>query len=148
MCYPEREGTEFRFSDNWFNAFLSRHAITLQFTTNKSQKIADYYLAGILSWMRFNRRNSQLRPGCSDENRVVGRYLLDSISNLDETPLPLEFLDGQTYPDKGSKSVQVKASHSGWDKGQASLLLAVFGSGKAKVRPLIIFKGKEEYEGR
>ena len=98
--------------------------------------------------MQFNRRNSQLRPGSFDENRVVGRYLLDSIANLDETPLPLEFLDGQTYADKGSKSVQVKASHSGWDKRQASLLLAVFGSGKARVRLLIIFKGKEVYEGR
>ena len=136
------------FSDGWFNAFLSRYAITLRFATNKSQKIHDDYLAGSLSWMRFNRRNSQLRPGSIDVNRVVGRYLLDSIANLDENPLPFEFLVGQTYANKGSKSVQVKVSHSGWDKRQASLLLAVFGSWKARVRPLIIFKGKEEYEGR
>ena len=98
--------------------------------------------------MQFNCRNSQLCPGSFDENRVVGRYLLDSIANLEESPHPFEFLDGQTYTDKGSKSVQVKASHSGLNKRQASLLLAVFGSGKARVRPLIIFKGKEVYEGR
>jgi len=79
---------------------------------------------------------------------VVGRYLLDSICNLDETPLPFEYLDGQTYADKGSHSVQVKASHSGWDKRQATLLLTVFGSRKPRVRPLIIFQGKEEYSGR
>ena len=110
MCYPGREGRELRFSDGWFNAFLSRHAITLRFTTNKSQKIPDDYLAGILSWMWFNRRNSQLHPGSFDENHVVGRYLLDSIANLDETPLPFEFLDGQTYANKGTKSVQVKCN--------------------------------------
>ena len=96
ICYPERGGTEFRFSDGWFNAFLSPHAITLRFTTNKSQKIPNDYLAGILSWMQFNRCNSQLRPGSFDENRVVDCYLLDSIANLDETPLSFEFLDGQT----------------------------------------------------
>jgi len=78
----------------------------------------------------------------------VGRYLLDSICNLDETPLPFKYLDSQTYADKGSHSVQVKASNSGWDKRQATLLLAVFGSGKPRVRPLILFKGKELYSGR
>ncbi|RPA93736.1 hypothetical protein L873DRAFT_1703897, partial [Choiromyces venosus 120613-1] len=67
---------------------------------------------------------------------------------VDETPLPFEFLDGQMYADKGSHSVQVKASNSGWDKRQATLVLTVFGSGKPRVRPLIIFKGKENYEGR
>jgi len=148
MCYPEREGTEFRFSDGWFNVFLSGHAITLRFTSNKSQKIPDNYLADILSWMRFNCRNSQLCPGSSDENNIVDYYLHDSISNLDETPLPFKFLDGLTYADKGSKSVQVKASYSGWGKRQAFLLLAVFGSGKSKIRPLIIFKRKEKYEGK
>lgn len=98
--------------------------------------------------MRYNRRNSQVRVETSDEERVVGRYLLDSICNIDETPLPFEFLDSQTYADKGSHTVQVKASNSGWDKRQATLLLTDFGSGKSRVKPLIIFKGKKKYEGR
>ena len=49
ICYPGRGGIEYRFSDGWFNVFLSWHAITLQFTTNKSQKIHEDYLAGTLS---------------------------------------------------------------------------------------------------
>lgn len=85
-------------------------------------------------------------PG--DSNETVGHYLLDSICNMDETPLPFEFLDGQTYADKGSHSVQLKASNSGWDKQQATLVLTIFGSGRPQVRPMIIFKGKEKYEGR
>jgi len=68
-----------------------------------------------------------------DEEKVVGRYLLDSIGNLDETPLPFEYLDGQTYANKGSHSVQVKASHSGLDNRQATLLLGVFGSRRSRV---------------
>ena len=85
-------------------------------------------------------------PG--DSNETVGHYLLDSICNMDKTPLPFEFLDGQTYADNGSHSVQLKASNSGWDKRQATLVLTIFGSGRPQVRPMIIFKGKEKYEGR
>ena len=147
-CYPNMSISEFHFSDGWLAGFLSRHRITLRFATNKAQKIPEEYLQSILSWLRFNRRNSQIRPATSDEERVVGRYLLESICNIDETPLPFEFLDGQTYADKGSHTVQVKASNSGWDKRQATLLLTVFGNGKSRIRPLIIFKGKERYEGR
>jgi len=44
--------------------------------------------------------------------------------------------------------VQVKASNSGWDKRQATIILAAFGSGKNRVQPTIIFRGKEHYEGR
>ena len=90
--------------------------ITLRFTTYKSQKIPDDDLAAILSCMGFNRRYSQLCTDSSNENHLVGHFLLDSISNLDETPVPFEFLDGQTYADRGSNSVQVKASHSEWYK--------------------------------
>jgi len=223
QCYGEPSANsqleEFRFSNGWLFGFLGRHAITLRFATNKSQKIPENYLQSILSWLRFNRPNSQPLPtpllfdpehtvgqshlaipeglaslegqnlnnirrifsaqrviwdnrsgfganqvgirGISsgmaeisvehhlgDYNETVGRYLLDSICNVDETPLPFEFLDGQTYADKGSRSVQVKASNSGWDKRQATLVLTIFGSGRPRVRPLIIFKGKEKYEGR
>jgi len=146
-CYPEKDPFEFPFSNGWLASFLSRHLITLRFTTNKSQRIPEDYLQAILSWLLFNRRNSQVRSGTGDEEKVVGRYLPDSICNVDETPLPFEYLDGQTYADKGSHSVQVKASHSGWDKRQATLLLGIFGSGRSIIQPLIIFRGKEKYEG-
>lgn len=66
---------------------------------------------------------------------------------MDETPLPFEYLDGQTYADKGSHTVQVKATTSGWDKRQATVVLGIFGCGKNRLRPLIIFKGKSSYTG-
>jgi len=114
-CYPTKSQEDFCFSTGWFSGFLSRHNITLRFTTNKSQKVPQDYLEVILSWLEFNRRNSQLRPGTLNQpvNPSGGRYLLDSICNMDETPLPFEYLDGQTYADKGSHSVQVRATCSG-----------------------------------
>jgi len=144
-CYPSKSISEFPSSDGWLAGFLSRHQITLRFATNKSQSIPEEYLQSILSWLHFNRRNSRVRKETSDEERVVGRYLLDIICNIDETPLPFEFLDGQTYADMGDPTILVKASNSGWDRRQATLLLTVFGSGRSRVQSLIIFKGKEKY---
>jgi len=146
-AYPDQNSEEFTFSTGWFTGFLPRHDISLRFTTNKSQKIPDDYLNSILQWLQFNQRNSQIRPETGERLRDVGRYWLDSIVNMDETPLPFKFLDGQTYADRGSKSVQVKVTNSGWDKRQATLVLAVFGSGRQKIKPLIIFRGKKSYDG-
>jgi len=46
-----------------------------------------------------------------------------------------------TYDLLGEKSVLVKQSRSGWDKGQASLVLCVFADGVPRVPPMIIFQG-------
>lgn len=63
---------------------------------------------------------------------------------MDETPLPFEFLDGQTYADKGSHTVQVRSTRSGWDKRQATIILCIFSDGSTRVKPLILFKGVEK----
>lgn len=143
ICYPIKNQSMFLFTNGWFFGFLSRHNITLRFATNKSQKIPEDYLSVILTWLRFNRRNSQVRKGKNDQLQVVGRYSLRSICNMDETPLPFEYLDGQTYADKGSHTVQVKTTRSGWDKRQATLVLAIFADGVMRIKPLILFKGEE-----
>lgn len=62
-------------------------------------------------------------------NKAVGRYDLGNICNIDETPLPFEYLSGWTYDFEGSKTVWVRESQSGWDKRQASLVLCVFADG-------------------
>ena len=115
-------------------------------STNKASKLpADSY-AAILSWVRFNRRNSQIRPADTDEpgdaEEDMGRYHLARICNMDQTPLPFELLSGQTYEPKGSKTVWVKGATSGWDKRQATLQLTIFADGEDRVLPLIFFKGK------
>ncbi|RPB00025.1 hypothetical protein L873DRAFT_1903012 [Choiromyces venosus 120613-1] len=45
-------------------------------------------------------------------------------------PLPFEYLDGQIYAEKDSKSVQVKTSDNGWNNHQATIILAAFSSEK------------------
>ena len=139
--YPTIDVSIFVFSNGWFFGFLAHHDITLRFATNKSQKIPADYLQVCLEFVRFVCRNAQIRPGTKDELLVVGRYLLSCICNMDETLLPFEFLDGQTYADRGSHTVQVRCSRSGWDRRQATILLCIFADGAMRVMPLILFKG-------
>jgi hypothetical protein len=60
------EGENFRFSYGWFRAFLQRYRISLRFSTNTSQKTPEEYQKLIICWLRFNRRNSQIRPFIDD----------------------------------------------------------------------------------
>lgn len=71
----------------------------------------------------------------------IGRFLLSNICNLDETPIPFEYLDGATYGPSGLKTVWVKSTRSGWDKRQASLVLCVFADGVPRIPPMVIFHG-------
>jgi hypothetical protein len=62
--------------------------------------------------------------------------------NLDEIPLPFEFLDGHTYDVVGTKSVDAKTARSGWGKRQATLILYIFADGEARLCPTLIFHGQ------
>lgn len=139
--YPEKRGVEnFRFSNSWFRGFLSWHNISLRFGTNKASKLPTDYQNPIVDWARYNRRNSQLRPG--DDPEAVGRYRLSNICNMDQTPLPFEFLTGQTYNTVGESTVWIKGSkQSSWDKRQATLQLTIFADAIPRVKPLIFFRG-------
>jgi hypothetical protein len=77
----------------------------------------------IANFLCFNRRNSQLRDGAEDMVRgalIVGRFILSNILNMDQIPLPWEYLEGRTYEFKGKKTVWVRNKRSGWDKHQAT----------------------------
>jgi hypothetical protein len=137
--YPDYPVTAFKFSKGWFAKFLARQSISLRVITNKAQKLPQEYLQDILSFFRFNRRNSQLRPG--DEPQAVGRYKERRIINMDQTPSPFEYLDGQTYEHIGAKTVQAKSTKSGWDKRQATLMISASGDGQL-LKIIIIFRGE------
>jgi len=142
--YPNIDSAVFRFSNGWFRGFLDRHKVSLRSITKKAQKVPSDYKALILNWLCYNRRNSQPRGDRFWEiamENPVGRYQLSNICNLDETPIPFEYLDGKTYNPTGEKTVWVKESRSGWDKRQASLVLCIFADGIARVPPMIIFHG-------
>jgi len=76
--YPD-SFVEFRFSQRWFNRFLSRNKITLHIITNKAQETPAECFTIIINFQGFNRRNSQLWDGSEDIPLgvlSVGRYLL------------------------------------------------------------------------
>jgi len=141
-AYPELDPAQFTFSDGWFRRFLTRWNITFRSTTNKAQHIPNHYRILIEKWLQFNRRNAQPRLG--DYKYEIGRYDLAHIVNMDQTPLPFEYITGRTYAHKGDKTIWAKSAKSGWDKRQATLVLTVFADGVGRVKPLILFKGTED----
>ena len=73
---------------------------------------------------------------------VVGIYKLRNIANMDQTPLPFDFLAGKTYSVGGAKTVWVKGTAGGLDKRQATVQLCIFADGIARVKPMVVFRGK------
>lgn len=135
----------FCFSNGWFRGFLYWHNISLRFSTNKASQLPIDYEESILNWIKYNRYNSKIRPdnelGLGDTSEVAGRYRLSNICNMDQTPLPFEYLSGQTYNTTGEKTIWIKGSkQSSWDKRQATVQLTVFADGVARVKPLIFYR--------
>lgn len=123
--YPSSDTSIFRFSNGWFHSFLQRNRVSLRSITKTAQMIPEEYQKLVVNWLRFNRRNSQPRPENWLETvliRTVDRYYLSNIFNIDETPIPFEYLSGRTYDIIGSKTIWVKESRSGWDKRQVNTL--------------------------
>ena len=54
-------------------------------------------------------------------------------------------LSGGTYADTGDKTVWVQAAASGLDKRQCTAQITLFTDGELRVKPLLIFKGKEKW---
>jgi len=70
-----------------------------------------------------------------------------SFSNLDEMPIPYEYLQGWTYNQVGKKTIWVKESRSGWDQSLATLVLCIFADGIPWVPPMVIFRGAGTWLG-
>lgn len=129
-----------KFSRGWFKGFKKRWRMTWRQKTRQATKSPEEARPYIEQWLRFNRRNSQIRPGENPED--IGHFQLCDIYNMDQTPLPFEFLDGQTYDFKGNKTVWVRALRSGWSKRQATLMVTVCADGIRRCDPLITFRGE------
>lgn len=140
----------FTFSNGWFRGFLSWHQISLRIVTNKASQLSSDFTDTILNWVRYNRRNSQLRPdderGLGDQAAVVGHYRLRNVCNMDQTSIPYEYLEGRTYNKSGEKTIWLQGSQSGWDKRQSTIQLTAFADGEPYVKPLIFFS-RNGYRG-
>ena len=79
---------------------------------------------------------------------AVGIYKLLNIANLDQTPLPFDFLAGKTYSVGGAKAVWVKGTAGGLGKRQVTVQLCIFADGIARVKPMIVFRGIRTYSGK
>lgn len=133
----------FVFSHAWFTNFQKRWSISSRAITRKASKLPEEYQQLILEWLRFNRRNSQPRNSL-ERHRIIsdiGRFRYSNILNLDETPIPFEYLDGRTFDITGNKTISVKTQQSGWDKRQATLILYIFADGIPRIKPKLIFHG-------
>jgi hypothetical protein len=64
------------------------------------------------------------------------------IVNLNETPLPFEFLSGYTYDWKKVTTVAGKSDRNGWNKRQAIIILHIIANGNTPFKPVIIFHGQ------
>ncbi|RPB06019.1 hypothetical protein L873DRAFT_15434 [Choiromyces venosus 120613-1] len=149
--YPDLDPAMFCFSNGWFSKFLSRHRISLHCIMKKVQQLPAKYQSLVLNWLRFNQQNSQ--PPLTPFLELVLQtpascFLKSNICNLDETPIPFEYLEGKTYNPIGGKTIWAKSTQNSWDKRQASLVLCVFADGVPRVPPMIIFRGKGTRLGR
>lgn len=80
----------------------------------------------------------------NDEKLDFGRFSLSNICNMDLTSLPFEYFSSHTYAMKGDKTLLAKASKSGWDKRQKTIMLTVFADVISRLVPLIILNGTED----
>jgi len=113
--------SQFCFSNRWFQGFISWHRITLCAITNKASQLPPDYIEALLNWMKFNRSSSQLRPRnpstLPSTLAEIGHYRLSNICNMDQTPLPFEYLSGWTYNQQGENMIWIQGDQqSGWDK--------------------------------
>jgi len=148
--YPSEWDTSssFRFSNCWFRSYLSWHQISLRQIMNKASQLPADFASAIISWLQFNRRNSEIG---SEDNHIregeltfpyVGRYRLQNICNMDQTPVPFEYLEGKTYNQIDEKTVWLQSSRSGWDKRQGTIQLTIFADRIPRVRPILFFRGQ------
>ena len=89
----------FKFSAGWFDAFKRRHKIVLRRRTNVCQKPPSNKIEALHRDIRRKATN-----GSKDKMIYLsGKFSMQQIVNVDQTPLPFAFTDGQTYSDKGEK---------------------------------------------
>ncbi|KAM4056555.1 SAP domain-containing protein [Hirsutella rhossiliensis] len=116
----------FTFSNGWWGLFRRRHA-------------PEEYIEIVNSFLRYIRRVSRRhKPQVALDailNSPTRRFGKHRILNLDETPIPFEYLDGYTYEQRGARTIDGKSDRSGWNKRQATLILYIFADGIQRLKP-------------
>jgi hypothetical protein len=58
--------------------------------------------------------------------KVVGRFKLLKICNIDQSLLSFENCKGKTYNNRRAKTVRIKAQRKGWENRICTLQLTIF----------------------
>ena len=130
--------SQFCFSDGWFRGFKKRYKINIRRATNTCQKEPRDKRSALQKFHTSIRRTAI--EGCHLGS--LGQWTAPNIANMDQTPLPFTFSDGETYADTGEQSVWVRGGASGLGKRQCTAQLTIFADGIPRVKPLLIFRGK------
>ena len=130
----------FKFSTSWFQGFQRRQHISLRKRTNQAQRQPAHYRTVIQSFHQFIRKVAE--PKDYEQSHDIGRFKLENIANMDQTPMPFEVGTTTTYNDTGARTVWIKSLGSGLDKRQATVQLTVHANGIAQTPPMIVFRGK------
>ena len=118
----------FTASRGWIEKFISRNQLSLRKRTSMSQKLPQ----------QLESKISSFYLQCAKAIRI-GKYPLELIGNMDETPMWFDIVPQRSIAKKGSKSVVIRTSGS--DKRHLTVVLAVTADGSI-LPPMIIFKGK------
>ena len=98
--------------------FKKQYSIQYQAPTNKAKVLLQHYTIDINNFHVFLRyiatQSIDMLPLAID--CIVGIYKLCNIANIDQIPLPFDFLSGKTYSISGAKTVWIKVTESGLDK--------------------------------
>ena len=133
----QSNAASFRASRGWLYRFCKRWYISRRRVTKQATKTLEQDYSMINSFLCFIRRVSWGQWG-------QNRFTPDRIINMDETPIPFEYLDGYSYDFKGAKTITTKTIRSGWGKRQATLILYIFADGIKRLPPKLIFHGSED----
>lgn len=139
---------EFRFSNGWFVAFCSRYGIVRRRLTKQAQRRPKDENDLVCSFLCFIRRQNTQNIFHGFKDNVIrcfhpDRFDKACILNMDEVPIPFEFLDGYSYDLCGAKTIAARTNRSGWGKRQATLVLWISADGICRIKPMLIFHGDE-----
>ena len=118
----------FRASSGWCTRFMKRNLYSDRRPTKIAQKLPDHYVDKMFDFQRFIIRR-----------RGEAQYLLQSIGNMDETPVCQDMLPRNTVDDTGKRSILIKST--GHEKSRYTVVLCAMADG-TKLKPMIIFKRK------
>lgn len=113
--------------------------------TKVSQKTPEEKIPAVQWFLQEIRRQSQPSDVLSFQQ---SRFSTCYIYNMDQTPLPFEFLPTRTYDTIGAKTVLIKAEKVAWTKRQATLMLTVCADGVLRCKPILIFHGHATKESK